>query len=79
MKSHIQVAFVRAIRTYLVIVVPAFLALLGDEGPVTDLAAWKIAAYSGVPAALTFLWRAFYDPSPIPSLKDADQPAPDGE
>lgn len=74
-QNKIKAALVRALRTYLVVAVPAILAVLNSSGPLDDVSAWKVALYSGVPAALSFLWRTLLDPSPIPSLKDADQPA----
>lgn len=78
-QSHIQVALVRGLRTYLAVAVPAVLLLLADTGPSTDISAWKVALWSGIPAVVSFAWRAFLDPSSIPSLKDGDQPAPDGD
>lgn len=76
--SHFQAAAVRAIRAYIVVAGPFLIATAQNTGP-TDISAWKVALWSGVPALLTFLWRAFLDPSKIPSLKDVDQPAPDGQ
>lgn len=76
--SHIEAAAVRALRAYIVVAGPALIATAQNTGP-TDLSAWKVALWSGIPAVLTFLWRALLDPSKLPSLRDVDQPAPDGK
>jgi hypothetical protein len=68
----LKAALVRALRTYLVVAGPALLAVASSANPF-DVAAWKVAAVSGIPAVISFLWRYFLDPSPVPSLKDADQ------
>ena len=82
-QSHFQVAVIRGVRTF----VAAFLAVYGAPALIgvasgsqpLDTSALRAAAVAGIAAVISLLWRAFLDPSPIPSLKDGDQPAPDGE
>lgn len=81
-QSHFQVAVVRGIRTFVaaflaVYGVPAILGSLAGSQPI-DVGALRSAAVAGFAAVIALVWRAFIDPSPIPSLKDGDQPAPDG-
>lgn len=82
-QSHFQVAVVRGVRTFVaaflaVYGVPAILGALAGSQPI-DTTALRSAAVAGFAAIISLLWRAFLDPSAIPSLKDGDQPAPDGE
>jgi len=57
----------RALRTYIQVAGPAFLAIVAGADPF-NLAAWKVAALSGVPALVAFAWRQWLDDSPVPSL-----------
>lgn len=83
MSPHIKAAVIRGIRTF----VAAFLAVYGAPAIIgaasgsqpIDTNALRAAAVAGIAAVISLLWRAFLDPSPLPSLKDPDQPAPDGE
>lgn len=77
-QARVKDACIRAARTYITVAGPAFLALATNS--VWDVAAWKVALMSGVPAALAFLWRLIVDPSPIPSMNPeggSNQPALD--
>ena len=69
MNARLKSALIRTLRTYLQVAVPAVLAVSTDNGPI-HISAYKAALYSGVPAALAFLWRAFADPTPVPTLAD---------
>lgn len=82
-QSHFQVAFVRGVRTFVqaflgVWGVPQILDALAGSSPV-DVSALRSAAVAGFAAVIAVLWRAYIDPSAVPSLRDGDQPAPDGE
>ena len=80
--SHYHVAFVRGVRTF----VAAFLAVYpapaiidwASGNTLLDTSALRAAGVAGIAAVVSLAWRAFLDPSNVPSLKDADQPAPDG-
>ena len=72
MSDKLKAALVRALRTYIVVVGPVLIAIINGSNPF-DLAAWKAALLSGIPAVLTFAWRYFLDDTNIPSLVDADQ------
>ena len=82
-QSHFQVAVVRGVRTF----VAAFLAIYpapaiiawASGSELLDTSALRSAGVAGIAAVISLLWRAFLDPSNVPSLRDADQPAPDGE
>lgn len=82
-QSHYQVAFVRGVRTF----VAAFLAIYpapaiiawASGSELLDVNALRSAGVAGIAAVISLVWRAFIDPSAVPSLKDGDQPAPDGE
>ena len=70
-------AFIRGIRSFVfaflaVYPAPALIGAASGSQPV-DLSAARAAAVAGIAAVITLLWRAFLDPSPVPSLKDADQ------
>jgi predicted MFS family arabinose efflux permease len=74
-----KAAVVRGIRTFVaaflaVYGAPALIGALSGSQPL-DTSALRAAAVAGVAALISLLWRTFLDPSPIPSLKDADQPA----
>lgn len=83
MNPHFEAALIRGVRTF----VAAFLAIYGipailgaaDGSQPIDTTALRGAAVAGFAAVIALLWRAFLDPSGIPSLKDVDQPAPDGK
>jgi hypothetical protein len=82
-KSHLEVAVIRGVRTFVaaflaVYGAPAILGALSGSQPI-DTSALRAAAVAGFAAVISLLWRAFLDPSSVPSLKDGDQPAPDGK
>jgi hypothetical protein len=72
MTANLKNALIRTLRTYLVVAIPALIAVLTTTGPV-DWSAWKVALLSGVPAALNFLWITVLDPSSLPSLTVPDK------
>lgn len=83
MSPHFEAALVRGVRTFVqgfiaVYGIPQILDALSGSSPV-DVSVLRSAAVAGIAAVVAVLWRAYLDPSSIPSLKDADQPAPDGE
>lgn len=63
----IKSAAIRAVRTF----VQTFLALVAAGAmDVVDVATARALAVAAGSAALAAAWRAFIDPSPIPSLVD---------
>lgn len=77
MSIHVQAALVRAIRAFVV----AFIAidpasnLIGAASgsqPV-DVGALRAAAVGGLVALGAFVWRAWVDRLPVPTLVDPDQ------
>lgn len=78
-RTDLRAAAVRALRT----AVQAFLVVYpGDRlldylsgTAALDISLARAAAVSAAVAAVSFVWRAFVDPTPLPSLQDADQKA----
>ena len=75
---NINPAIIRALRTF----IGAFLALVPAQAllgwasgsqPI-DTSALRGAAVAGIAAVIAFIWRAYLDPTAIPSMKDSDQP-----
>lgn len=79
MSATTKAAIVRGVRSFVaaflvIYPVPLLIDAASGENPV-DWSLARAAAVSGGVAVVSFLWRQFLDPSPIPSLVDADQPA----
>jgi hypothetical protein len=72
MSDKLKTALIRALRTYLVVAGPLLIGVASSD-QISNFAAWKVAAASGIPALLAFLWRYYLDPTAIPSLVDLDQ------
>ena len=78
-ESNLKPAFIRGVRTFVaaflaVYGAPAIIGALSGSQPL-DTSALRAAAVAGIAAVISLLWRTFLDPSAVPSLKDADQPA----
>lgn len=72
----------RAVRSFVaaflgVYGIPQLLDAAAGRAPV-DVSLLRAAAVAGTAAVVTLAWRAFLDPSPLPSLNDAPigQPGP---
>lgn len=77
--ADLKAAVIRGLRSFVfaflaVYPAPAIIGAASGSQPV-DLSAARAAVVAGIAAVITLLWRAFLDPSPIPSLKDPDQPS----
>ena len=82
--GHIDSLYVsatkRAIRAFVigflaVYPAPAVLGSLSGSQPL-DTTALRAAAVAGLMAAGAFIWRAFIDPLPVPTLSDANRKPP---
>ena len=76
--QNLKPAMIRGLRTFVaaflaVYGVPAIIGALSGSQPL-DTTALRAAAVAGFAATISLLWRQFLDPSPLPSLKDSDQP-----
>lgn len=70
----------RAVRTFIaafigVYGIPQVLDWLAGSAPL-DTSALRAAAVAGLAAVVSLAWRAFIDPSPVPSLNDAPSDTP---
>lgn len=78
-KTDLKAAAFRAVRTFIqafVAVYPVAKVLDAATGSTpVDLGLTRAAAVAGIVAVVSFVWRAYVDPSGVPSLRDPDQAA----
>lgn len=79
MNATVKSAVIRAIRSFVtafIVVYPVsnLIGAASGSQPV-DLHAARAAAVAGLVALGSFVWRAFIDPLPVPTLADKTPPA----
>lgn len=76
--QNLNPALIRGLRTFIAAFLatypaPAILGALSGSQPI-DTTALRAAAVAGLAAIVSVAWRLWIDPSPMPSLRDSDQP-----
>lgn len=76
-RSDLKAAAIRALRTAIQVGIAVYPIdrLIGYAAgtDVLDVSLLRKAAVVGIASGVAFLWRAFVDPTKVPSLRDPDQ------